>query len=86
MRFDPSQKNREGGIVLKHVLCLPSGESRYKINNMTYLVGVKFEETGQSIRTRFAHLFASEMAGLANLLPDDTMVAEYVHSAAGKED
>ena len=71
---------------MKHVLCFPSGESRYKINNMTYLVGVKFEETGQSIRTRFAHLFASDMTDLTNLLPDDTMAEEYVHSTAGKED
>ena len=53
---------------------------------MTYLVGVKFEETGQSIRTRFAHLFASDMTNLTNLLPGDTMAEEYVHSAAGKED
>ena len=71
---------------MKHVLCFSSGESRYKINNMTYLVGVKFEETGQSIRTRFAHLFASDMTNLTNLLPGDTMAEEYVHSAAGKED
>ena len=71
---------------MKHVVCFSSGESQYKINNMTYLVDVEFEETGQSIRTRFAHLFASDMTDLTNLLSDDTMAEEYVHSTAGKED
>ena len=71
---------------MKHVLCFPSGESKYKINNMTYIAETEFEETGQSIRTRFAHLFASDTADLTNLLSDDTMAEEYVHSTAGKED
>ena len=71
---------------MKHVLCFPSGESRYKINNMTYLVEVKFEEKGHSLRSCFERLITSDMTDLTNLLSDDTMAEEYVHSTAGKED
>ena len=53
---------------------------------MTYISETEFEEKGHSLRFCFERLITSDMTDLTNLLSDDTMAEEYVHSAAGKED
>ena len=66
---------------------LPS-EREYKINGVTYIVSARFEgsDSENSIRTRFEHAISNEMIDLIDQTPYSTMAAEYVYSAAGKED
>ena len=66
---------------------LPS-EREYKINGVTYIVSARFEgsDSENSIRTRFEHAITDEMIDLTAQPTDCTMAAEYVYSAAGKED
>lgn len=62
-------------------------EREYDIGGVTYLVSSQFEpaETGTSIRSRLEGILTNDLIDLANLLPADTIAAEYVCSAAEKE-
>ena len=64
------------------------GEREYKLNGVTYIVSSRFEapNSENSIRSRFERVITNEMIDLIDQTPDSTMTAEYVYSAAGKED
>ena len=60
----------------------------YKLNGVTYIVSSRFEapNSENSIRSRFEQVISNEMIDLTAQPTDCTMAAEYVYSAAGKED
>ena len=66
------------------------GEQEYKVNGVRYVVGSCFQSskvpTSHTIRDRFKRIVSGSSVPLSIESTDDTMAAEYVCSAAGKED
>ena len=66
------------------------GEQEYKVNGVRYVVGSCFQSskvpTSHTIRDRIKRIVSGSSVPLSIESTDDTMAAEYVCSAAGKED
>ena len=66
-------------------------EHKYKVNGATYIVSAAFKHTGRkedntSFSTCMKRIINSDLAHLIITDENDTMTAENVCSAAGKED
>ena len=66
------------------------GEQEYTVNGVRYIVGSSFQSskvpTSTTIHDRFKRIVSSDTVPLPVESADDTMVAEYVCSTAGKEE
>ena len=66
------------------------GEQEYMVNGVRYIVGSCFQSsktpTSATIQDRFKRIVSGNSVPLSVESTDDTMAAEYVCSAAGKED
>ena len=66
------------------------GEQEYTVNGVCYIVGSSFQSskvpTSTTIQDRFKRIVSGNSVPLSVERTDDTMAAEYVCSAAGKED
>ena len=65
-------------------------EQEYMVNGVRYIVGSCFQSsktpTSATIQDRFKRIVSGNSVPLSVESTDDTMAAEYVCSAAGKED
>ena len=66
------------------------GEQEYTVNGVRYVVGSSFQSskvpTSPTIQDRFKRIVSGSSVPLSVESTDDTMAAEYVCSATGKED
>lgn len=66
------------------------GEQEYTVNGVRYVVGSCFQSskapTNTTIQDRFKRIVSGNSVPLSVKDADDTMAAEYVCSAAGKEE
>ena len=66
------------------------GEQEYTVNGVRYIVGSSFQSskvpTSTTIHDRFKRIVSSHSVELPISDKDHTITAEYVCSAAGKED
>ena len=66
------------------------GEQEYAVNGVRYIVGSSFQSskvpTSTTIHDRFKRIVSGDTVPLPVECMDDTMAAEYVCSAAGKEE
>ena len=66
------------------------GEQEYTVNGVCYIVGSSFQSSkvpsSNTIQDRFKRIVSGNSVPLSVERTDDTMAAEYVCSAAGKED
>ena len=80
-------KKREGFVV-----GLGGKEHEYVLNGVRYIVSARFESstikrnTDKTICDRVESYVGSDFADLMPEISDDKLAAEYVYSAAGKED
>ena len=73
------EKNRNAWIV-----GMMPGESRYKVNGVTYIVASQFEprsEEAHTLRSRFERLIKNNSADLSMETQGDIITAEYVSAA-----
>ena len=73
------EKNRNAWIV-----GMMPGESRYKVNGVTYIVASQFEprsEKAHTLRSRFERLIKNNSADLSMETQGDIITAEYVSAA-----
>ena len=73
------EKNRNAWIV-----GMMPGESRYKVNGVTYIVTSQFEtrsEEAHTLRSRFERLIKNNSADLSTEKDGDIITAEYVSAA-----
>ena len=76
---------------MKHY-CLADkmNEQEYAVNGVRYIVGSSFQSskapTSTTIHDRFKRIVSGDTVPLSLESTDDTMAAEYVCSAAGKEE
>ena len=76
---------------MKHIfLAERFGEQEYMVNGVRYIVGSSFQSskvpTSTTIQDRFKRIVSGDTVPLPVESTDDTMAAEYVCSAAGKEE
>ena len=76
---------------MKHIFLTERfGEQEYTVNGVCYIVGSSFQSskvaTSTTIHDRFKRIVSGDTVPLSLESTDDTMAAEYVCSAAGKED
>ena len=66
------------------------GEQEYTVNGVRYIVASSFQSskvpTSTTIHDRFKRIVSGDTVPLPVECMDDTMAAEYVCSAAGKEE
>ena len=74
----------------RYYLAEKLGEQEYTVNGVRYVVGSCFQSskvpTSPTIQDRFKRIVSGSSVPLSVESTDDTMAAEYVCSAAGKED
>ena len=74
----------------RYYLAEKLGEQEYTVNGVRYIVGSCFQSskapTSATIQDRFKRIVSGNSVPLSIASTDDTMAAEYVCSAAGKED
>ena len=74
----------------RYYLAEKLGEQEYSVNGVRYVVGSCFQSskvpTSTTIHDRFKRIVSGSSVPLSVERTDDTMAAEYVCSAAGKED
>ena len=76
---------------MKHIfLAERFGEQEYTVNGVRYIVVSSFQSskvpTSTTIQDRFIRIVSGDTVPLPVESTDDTMAAEYVCSAAGKEE
>ena len=76
---------------MKHIFLTERfGEQEYTVNGVRYIVGSSFQSskvpTSTTIHDRFKRIVSGDTVPLPVECMDDTMAAEYVCSAAGKEE
>lgn len=76
---------------MKHIFLTERfGEQEYTVNGVRYIVCSSFQSskvaTSTTIHDRFKRIVSGDTVPLSLESTDDTMAAEYVCSAAGKED
>ena len=74
----------------RYYLAEKLGEQEYTVNGVRYVVGSCFQSskvpTSTTIHDRFKRIVSGSSVPLPVESTDDTMAAEYVCSAAGKEE
>lgn len=74
----------------RYYLAEKLGEQEYTVNGVRYIVGSCFQSskapTSTTIHDRFKRIVSGDTVPLSLEGVDDTMAAEYVCSAAGKEE
>ena len=71
------------------IVCISDGKAHeYKIGNVTFTVLSEFEplKSENTIKSRFENSIKSDFTDLTGEIFRDKIAAEYVCSAAGKED
>ena len=73
----------------RYCLAEKFGEQEYMVNGVHYIVGSSFQSSkaasSTTIYDRFKRIVSGDTVPLSVESVDDTMAAEYVCSAAGKE-
>ena len=76
--------------IMKFICGLAQQENEYVINGVKYIVGSSFRtaktQSNPSITDRFKRIITSDFVDLTSVQSSDKIKAEYVCSAAGKED
>ena len=76
---------------MKHIfLAERFGDQEYTVNGVRYVIASSFQSnkvpTSTTIHDRFKRIVSGDTVPLSLESTDDTMAAEYVCSAAGKEE